>query len=88
VRFVVAGRGLFHLNVGGELLAVEVGPGDLLRVPRGTHHWFDLCSERTIRAIRLFQDPSGWTPHYTGSGADAELQPLCFGSGDPPSAMG
>jgi len=27
----------------------------------------------------LFQDPSGWTPHYTGSGVDAGFQPLCFG---------
>ena len=46
---------------------------------RGTHHWFDLCSDRRIRAIRLFQDPAGWTPHYTGSGVDANYQPLCFG---------
>ena len=34
---------------------------------------------RTIRAIRLFQDVSGWTPHYTGSGTDSNYQPLCFG---------
>jgi len=51
----------------------------LIRVPRGTHHWFDLCSDRRIRAIRLFQDTSGWTPHYTRSGVDARFQPLCFG---------
>ena len=48
-------------------------------MPRGTHHWFDLCAERRIRAIRLFQDPSGWTPHYTDSGIDRGFQPLCFG---------
>ena len=53
--------------------------GDLIRVPRGTHHWFDLCAEKRIRAIRLFQDPSGWTPHYTESGVDRGFQPLCFG---------
>ena len=35
--------------------------------------------ERRIRAIRLFQDPSGWTPHYTESGVDAGFQPVCFG---------
>jgi len=80
VRFVVAGRGVFHLHPkDGPVLGVEVVPGDLLRVPRGTHHWFDLCGERRIRAIRLFQDPSGWTPHYTETGVDARYQPVCLG---------
>lgn len=80
VRFIISGRGIFHLNPGGgPVFAVEVGPGDLIRVPRGTFHWFDLCAERRIRAIRLFQDPSGWTPHYTNSGVDRDFQPICFG---------
>ena len=57
----------------------EVEGGDLIRVPKGTHHWFDLCVDRRIRAIRLFQDPSGWTPHYTQSGVDKDFQPVCFG---------
>ena len=80
VRFIVEGRGLFHISPsGGPVFAIEVEAGDLIRVPRGTRHWFDLCSDRRIRAIRLFQDPSGWTPQYTESGIDAGFQPLCFG---------
>ena len=79
VRFIIDGRGLFHINAGGSVFVLEVGAGDLIRVPRGTHHWFDLCAERRIRAIRLFQDQSGWTPHYTDSGVDRGFQPLCFG---------
>jgi 1,2-dihydroxy-3-keto-5-methylthiopentene dioxygenase len=80
VRFIVEGRGLFHIRPGqGQVFSIEVEPGDLIRVPKGTHHWFDLCAERRIRAIRLFQDPSGWTPHYTRSGIDQKFQPLCFG---------
>jgi 1,2-dihydroxy-3-keto-5-methylthiopentene dioxygenase len=89
VRFILDGRGLFHINAGERapganggqhsVFVLEVGPGDLIRVPRGTHHWFDLCAEKRIRAIRLFQDPSGWTPHYTDSGIDRGFQPLCFG---------
>lgn len=80
VRFVVEGRGLFHVHPAqGPVIAIEVEAGDLIRVPRGTRHWFDLCAERRIRAIRLFQDHSGWTPHYTYSGVDAGFQPVCFG---------
>jgi 1,2-dihydroxy-3-keto-5-methylthiopentene dioxygenase len=80
VRLIVEGRGLFHIHPPNEpVFALEVEAGDLIRVPRGTHHWFDLCGERRIRAIRLFQDASGWTPHYTQSGIDSHYQPLCFG---------
>jgi 1,2-dihydroxy-3-keto-5-methylthiopentene dioxygenase len=80
VRFVIAGRGLFHVRPrSSPVVAIEVEAGDLIRVPRGTWHWFDLCSDRRIRAIRLFQNPAGWTPHYTGSGADRDYQPVCLG---------
>ncbi len=80
VRFIIRGRGLFHIHPRqGPVIAIEVEAGDLLRVPRGTHHWFDLCADRNIRAIRLFQDKSGWTPHYTNSGTDRGYQPVCMG---------
>ncbi|PYR59848.1 MAG: acireductone dioxygenase [Acidobacteria bacterium] len=80
VRLIVEGRGLFHIHPpAGAVFAIEVEAGDLIRVPKGTHHWFDLCGDRRIRAIRLFQDASGWTPHYTQSGVDRDFQPVCFG---------
>jgi 1,2-dihydroxy-3-keto-5-methylthiopentene dioxygenase len=79
VRFILAGRGIFFLHIGDRVASVEVGPGDMLRVPRGTTHWFTLCEDRRIRAIRWFQDTAGWTPHYTDSGVDKGYQPLCFG---------
>jgi 1,2-dihydroxy-3-keto-5-methylthiopentene dioxygenase len=80
VRFITSGRGLFHIRPSeGLVTAVEMGPGDLITVPRGTLHWFDLCADRRIRAIRLFQDPAGWTPHYTESGTERGYQPGCFG---------
>jgi enolase-phosphatase E1 len=86
VRFILEGRGVFHVHPqDGPVFAIEVGPGDLIRVPRGTWHWFDLCADRRIRAIRLFQDPSGWTPHYTGSGAEQGREPVCLG---PASGLG
>jgi 1,2-dihydroxy-3-keto-5-methylthiopentene dioxygenase len=86
VRFIIEGRGLFHVRPAeGPVLAIEVEPGDLVRVPRGTRHWFDLCAERAIRAIRLFQDTAGWTPHYTESGVDARFEPVCLGPSDIPA---
>jgi len=80
VRFIIEGRGLFHIHPReGNVVSITVEAGDLLRVPRGTWHWFDLCQEKRIRAIRLFQDTSGWTPHYTESGSDRSYEPVCFG---------
>lgn len=80
VRFVVSGRGLFHIHPPDKpVVAIEVAAGDLIRVHRGTLHWFNLCSDRCIRAIRLFQNTAGWIPRYSGSGIDRNFQPVCFG---------
>ena len=79
VRFIISGSGLFHIHSRAGVVAIEVTAGDLIRVPRGTFHWFNLCADRHIRAIRLFQDKSGWTPHYSDSGVDRDYIPLCFG---------
>lgn len=75
VRFIVKGRGRFHIAPeNGDVTAITMEAGDLIRVPCGTRHWFDLCEDRTVRAIRLFQNVSGWTPHYTGSGTEQKYQ--------------
>lgn len=80
VRLIVAGKGIFHIHPkDGPIVAIEVEAGDLIRVPAGTRHWFDLCDTRTIRAIRLFRDPAGWVPRYTESGAEEGFQPICMG---------
>ncbi|MFQ5720091.1 MAG: acireductone dioxygenase [Acidobacteriota bacterium] len=80
VRFVVAGSGLFFIHpASAPVISIETLPGDLLRVPRGTRHWFHLCPARRIRAIRLFQDRSGWAPVYTHSGIEQTFAPVCLG---------
>jgi len=80
VRFILQGRGVFHINpVDRPVFAIEVWAGDMISVPLGTRHWFDLCTDRRIRAIRLFQDMSGWTPHYLENGVHAGYEPLCMG---------
>jgi 1,2-dihydroxy-3-keto-5-methylthiopentene dioxygenase len=86
VRFIIEGRGLFHIHPENRpVVSIEVEAGDLIRVPAGTLHWFNLCADLRIRAIRLFKDPAGWTPRYTDSRVDANFQPLCFGGQDFPS---
>src|SRR5215475_3717537 len=81
VRFIIHGHGLFHVRPReGQVFSIQVEAGDLILLPKGTWHWFNLCAERRIRAIRLFQNPSGWTPYYTDSGIDRNFQPICFGT--------
>lgn len=89
VRFVIEGNGVFHIHPkGGKVVAIEVEVGDFIRVPKGTLHWFNLCSDKTIKCIRLFQDPSGWTPHYSESGMDESFMQVCMGpSFIPPSRI-
>jgi 1,2-dihydroxy-3-keto-5-methylthiopentene dioxygenase len=65
VRFVVDGRGVFTIHAPDDkVFDVEVHPGDLLVVPAGTWHWFDLCEDRTIKCIRVFESADGWVAHY------------------------
>jgi 1,2-dihydroxy-3-keto-5-methylthiopentene dioxygenase len=71
---------LFHIHAdNGDVFAIEVESGDLINVPNGTRHWFNLCDDRHIRCIRLFEDKAGWTPIYIEQGVHGEYQPLCMG---------
>lgn len=72
VRFFVDGMGLFWFNLGNDepVIGVVCTAGDLLSVPAGVAHWFDLGETPFVKAIRMFIDISGWVPHYTESGID------------------
>jgi len=80
VRFILQGTGLFHIHPErGPVFAIQVEAGDLINVPKGIPHWFNLCADKTIRAIRLFQNPAGWTPQYVDQPVNGRYLPLCFG---------
>jgi 1,2-dihydroxy-3-keto-5-methylthiopentene dioxygenase len=66
VRFFVEGAGLFYLRLGEEVNLVLCEAGDLLAVPAGTRHWFDMGTAPSFCAIRFFQNPDGWVGKFTG----------------------
>jgi 1,2-dihydroxy-3-keto-5-methylthiopentene dioxygenase len=67
VRFFVAGSGLFTLHVGDRVYEIECVKDDLIAVPDGTTHWFDMGPEPSFVAIRFFTEPDGWVGHFTGT---------------------
>jgi 1,2-dihydroxy-3-keto-5-methylthiopentene dioxygenase len=67
VRFFVAGSGLFTLHVDDRVYEVLCEAGDLVAVPDGTRHWFDMGPEPSFVAIRFFTEPDGWVGHFTGT---------------------
>jgi 1,2-dihydroxy-3-keto-5-methylthiopentene dioxygenase len=81
VRFFVDGQGYFWFNLEGEepVFCVKCVSGDLLSVPANVKHWFDLGPTAFVKTIRVFTDASGWVPHYTASGIDAQYQKAVVG---------
>ena len=67
VRFFVAGSGLFTLHVESKVYEILCEQGDLVSVPDGTTHWFDMGPEPSFVAIRFFTEPDGWVGHFTGA---------------------
>jgi 1,2-dihydroxy-3-keto-5-methylthiopentene dioxygenase len=83
VRFFVEGRGCFYLHLDGLVHAVVCEAGDLLSVPRGTRHWFDMGRRPHFTAIRFFQEEDGWIADFTGEPTARQIPPLdeLIGSG-------
>ena len=66
VRFFVAGSGQFTLHIDGKVYDVLCEQGDLIGVPDGTRHWFDMSESPYFVAIRLFTNKDGWVAQFTG----------------------
>ena len=66
VRFFVAGAGVFYLRAAGKVHMTLCERGDLIGVPAGTRHWFDMGPAPCFTAIRLFTTPAGWVAKFTG----------------------
>jgi len=66
VRFFVEGAGMFYLRAAGKVHMTLCERGDLISVPAGTRHWFDMGPAPRFTAIRLFTTPAGWVANFTG----------------------
>ncbi|WP_426702735.1 1,2-dihydroxy-3-keto-5-methylthiopentene dioxygenase [Rhodanobacter sp. Col0626] len=78
VRFFVAGSGQFTLHIDGKVYDILCEQGDLIGVPDGTRHWFDMSESPYFVAIRLFTNKDGWVANFTGddiAGQFPRMQP-------------
>jgi 1,2-dihydroxy-3-keto-5-methylthiopentene dioxygenase len=65
VRYVLDGEGIFDIRSADDRwMRVTVQKGDLIVVPADRYHRFSLTDLQHIRCVRLFQDATGWVPHY------------------------
>lgn len=67
VRFFVDGQGLFYLHIGDKVYTILCTRGDLISVPAGTTHWFDMGENPDFKCIRFFTTENGWVGNFTGS---------------------
>jgi 1,2-dihydroxy-3-keto-5-methylthiopentene dioxygenase len=67
IRFFVDGQGLFYLHAEGRVYGALCTKGDLISVPAGTTHWFDMGPNPHLACIRIFTNPEGWVAQFTGS---------------------
>ncbi len=67
VRFFVAGSGQFTLHMDDKVYDILCEQGDLIGVPGGTRHWFDMSESPCFVAIRLFTNPQGCVAQFTGN---------------------
>lgn len=65
VRFFVEGAGMFYLRDAGRVHMVLCEAGDLISVPAGIRHWFDMGPSPRFTAIRLFTTTEGWVARFT-----------------------
>lgn len=66
VRFFVEGQGAFYLRTNGRVHQVVCERDDLISVPAGTRHWFDMGPDPEFTALRLFTNEEGWIANFTG----------------------
>ena len=65
VRLFVEGAAMFYLRLGDKVYMTQCERNDLISVPAGTRHWFDMGPAPNFTAIRMFTTPDGWVARFT-----------------------
>ncbi|MBY6263289.1 cupin domain-containing protein [Azospirillum sp. 412522] len=75
-RFFVEGAGAFYIHLKSRVFRMVCETGDLLSIPAGTPHWFDMGAKPHFTSIRFFSRPDGWVSTLTGDTIAARFP--CF----------
>jgi 1,2-dihydroxy-3-keto-5-methylthiopentene dioxygenase len=73
VRFFVEGAAMFYLHAAQRVHMVLCERNDLISVPAGMRHWFDMGPDPHFTVIRLFTTPDGWVARFTGDSIAARF---------------
>lgn len=76
IRFFVEGAGAFYLRFGDWVHVVVCAEGDLISVPAGTRHWFDMGERPAFAALRFFGTKDGWIASFTGDSIARAFPPF------------
>jgi len=76
VRFFVEGAAMFYLHADARVHMVLCERNDLISVPAGMRHWFDMGPQPDFTVIRLFTTPEGWVARFTGDPIAARFPPF------------
>ncbi|AHC37011.1 MULTISPECIES: acireductone dioxygenase [Pseudomonas] len=66
-RFFIAGQGLFSLHIGDYVYGVRCEKNDLLVIPAGLPHWFDMGEHPHCVILQLSHQPGHAVAEFTGS---------------------
>lgn len=66
VHFFIAGQGQFNLHLGDYVYAVRCEKNDLLVIPAGMPHWFDIGENPHCVTLGMFNTAKGCEPQLTG----------------------
>jgi 1,2-dihydroxy-3-keto-5-methylthiopentene dioxygenase len=73
VRFFVAGQGIFYFHIDSKVYVLLCQAGDLVSVPEGTKHWFDMGTNPSFTCIRLFSNAEAWVGNFTDNNISEKL---------------
>lgn len=65
-RFFIDGKGLFTIHANQQVYSMLCEKNDLINVPAGTKHWFDMGPNPYFKCIRVFTNQEGWVAKFTG----------------------